>query len=305
MKKQFLGNSDLEVSTISLGCMRMNDLSVKDAGRVIQTALDAGINFFDHADIYGGGDSEQIFAEAFQSTSASREDIYIQSKTGIRDGYFDFSKDHILQSVDGSLQRLNTDYLDVLLLHRPDTLVEPEEVAEAFSILKKSGKVNHFGVSNQNPMQIELLKKYLDQSLIVNQLQFGLKHTEMIDKGFQVNMNWGGAFDRDGSILDYSRLNDMTIQAWSPFQYGHFEGVYIDHPDFPALNEQLQTIADKQNVSKSAVAIAWILRHPAQIQPIIGSMNSNRITQISKATEVELTKEEWYSLYKAAGNELP
>jgi len=305
MKQQFLGNSDLEVSTISLGCMRMNNLSVKDAGTVIQTALDAGINFFDHADMYGGGESERIFAEAFQSTFVPREDIYLQSKTGIRDGYFDFSKEHILQSVDGSLQRLNTDYLDVLLLHRPDTLFEPEEVAEAFSILKKSGKVNHFGVSNQNPMQIELLKKHFEQSLIVNQLQFGLKHTEMIDKGFQVNMNWSGAFDRDGSILDYSRLNDMTIQAWSPFQYGHFEGVYIDHPDFPELNEQLQIIADEQHVSKSAVAIAWILRHPAQIQAIIGSMNPERIRSIAAADEVNLSKKEWYDLYKAAGNELP
>lgn len=305
MKKQFLGKSDLEVSTISLGCMRMNDLSTKDASGVIQSALDAGIDFYDHADMYGGGMSEKIFAEALKLTSVSRNDIYIQSKTGIRENCFDFSKEHILQSVDGSLQRLNTDYLDVLLLHRPDTLVEPEEVAEAFSTLKESGKVRHFGVSNQNPMQIELLKKYVDQDLIVNQLQFGLKHTEMIDKGFQVNMNWNGAFDRDGSVLDYSRLHDMTIQAWSPFQFGHFEGVFIDHERFPELNNQLQSIADEKGVSKSAIATAWILRHPAHIQPIIGSMNPERITHISEAAEVELSKVEWYSLYKAAGNELP
>src|SRR5699024_4873257 len=221
MKQQSLGTSNLNVSNISLGCMRMNHLSVSDAQQVIQHAKEAGINFFDHADMYGGGDSERIFAEALQLEPIQREDIYLQSKTGIRDGYFDFSKEHILDSVDGSLQRLQTDYLDVLLLHRPDSLMEPEEVAEAFSTLKQSGKVRHFGVSNQHPGQIELLKKYVDQELIVNQLQFGLKHTEMIDRGFQVNMNWDGSFDREGDVLEYSRLHDMTIQAWSPFQFGH------------------------------------------------------------------------------------
>lgn len=305
MEKQLLGKSELEVSRVSLGCMRMSQLSKQEASRVIQSAVEVGIDFFDHADIYGNGESERIFAEAFKSSSVSRQDIYLQSKTGIREGYFDFSKDHILQSVDGSLERLQTDYLDVLLLHRPDALVEPEEVAEAFSVLKKSGKVRHFGVSNQHPMQIELLKKYVEQDLIVNQLQFGLKHTEMIDKGFQVNMNWKGAFDRDGSILDYCRLHNMTIQAWSPFQYGYFEGVYIDHPEFPELNEALQNIADAKEVTKSAVAISWILRHPAKIQPIIGSMNPNRIIHISEAANIDLTKEEWYTLYKAAGNKLP
>lgn len=305
MKQQSLGTSNLSVSNISLGCMRMNHLSVPDAQQVIQHAREAGINFFDHADIYGGGESERIFAEALKLEPIQREDIYIQSKTGIRDGYFDFSKEHILNSVDGSLQRLQTDYLDVLLLHRPDSLVDPEEVAEAFSKLKQSGKVRHFGVSNQHPGQIELLKKYVEQDLIVNQLQFGLKHTEMIDRGFQVNMNWDGAFDREGDVLEYSRLHDMTIQAWSPFQFGHFEGVFVDHPDFPELNTKLEEIAEKKHVSKSAIAIAWIVKHPAHIQAIIGSMNPKRITEIAKASHVELSRIEWYELYQAAGNQLP
>lgn len=300
-----LGKSELEVSNIALGCMRISDLEKKDAAKVINNAIEAGINFFDHADIYGGGKSEEVFADAIDMKPSVREKMYLQTKAGIRDGFFDFSKAHILEAVDGSLKRLKTDYVDVLLLHRPDALVEPEEVAETFNELKESGKVNHFGVSNQNPMQIDLLKKYIDQDLIVNQLQYGVMHTGMIDKGLQVNMKWDGSIDRDGSILDYSRLHDMTIQAWSPFQYGLFAGVFIDNDKFPELNTTLQEIADKKGVNKSAVAVAWILRHPANIQAIIGTMNPERLTGITKASNIELSREEWYEIYRAAGNELP
>ena len=300
-----LGKSGLEVSNIALGCMRISDLEEKDAAKVINNAIEAGINFFDHADIYGGGKSEEVFANAIGMNPSVREKMYLQTKAGIREGFFDFSKEHIIEAVDGSLRRLKTDYVDVLLLHRPDTLVEPEEVAETFNILKKSGKVNHFGVSNQNPMQIELLKKYVEQDLIVNQLQYGVMHTGMIDKGLQVNMKWDGTIDRDGSILDYSRLNDMTIQAWSPFQYGLFEGVFIDNDKFPEVNTKLQEIAEKKGVNKSAIAVAWILRHPAKIQTIIGTMNLERLTDIAKATDIEISREEWYEIYRAAGNELP
>ncbi|SES66170.1 Predicted oxidoreductase [Oceanobacillus limi] len=305
MKKIKLGTSNLSVSNISLGCMRMGDLTKTEAADVINRSLDVGIDFFDHADIYAGGKSEEIFAEAIDSNPSIREKMVLQTKTGIRKGFFDFSKEHIVGSVDKSLQRLKTDYIDVLLLHRPDTLVEPEEVAEAFTSLKESGKVRHFGVSNHNPMQIELLKKYVEQDLIINQLQLSIMHTGMIDAGLNVNMKHAGGVDRDGSVLDYSRLHDMTIQAWSPFQYGFFEGVFIDHEKFPELNAKLQEVAEKYGVSKSAIAIAWILRHPAKIQPVIGSMNPSRITEISKASDIELTREEWYGIYLAAGNELP
>lgn len=305
MKKIQLGKSHLNVSNISLGCMRMDKLSKQEATSVLQNALDLGIDFFDHADIYGGGTSEKKFAEAIRETGVTRDKIFLQTKAGIRKGYFDFSKEHILQSVDGSLQRLNTDYIDVFLLHRPDALVEPEEVAEAFSILEKSGKVRHFGVSNQNPLQIELLKKYVEQDLIANQLQFSLMHTGMIDAGINVNMQHAHSVDRDGSILDYSRLHEMTIQAWSPFHYGLFEGIFIDHDKFPELNEKLQEVADKYDVTKSAVAVAWILRHPAQIQTIVGTMTPKRLTAIAQASELEITREEWYAMYRAAGNSLP
>lgn len=305
LKKIRLGTSDLEVGNISLGCMRMDSLSTKEAEIVINNAMELGVDFFDHADIYGGGKSEEIFAEASGMNPSVREKMILQTKCGIRQGFFDFSKEHIVKSVDESLNRLKTDYIDVLLLHRPDTLVEPEEVAEAFTLLEKSGKVRHFGVSNQNPMQIELLKKAVKQDLIVNQLQLSIMHTPMIDAGLNVNMAHNPAINRDGSILDYSRLNNMTIQAWSPFQFGMFEGVFVGNEKFPKVNAKMQEIADKYGVTDSAIAIAWILRHPAKIQPIVGTMNTQRLADIVKVSDIEITRQEWYELYRAAGNDLP
>ncbi|MBC6140091.1 aldo/keto reductase family oxidoreductase [Listeria welshimeri] len=305
MKRITIGNSALTASEISLGCMRMADLSKEDANKVINTALENGIDFFDHADIYGGGKSEEVFADAIDMNATIREKMILQSKCGIRQGFFDFSKEHIISSVEGSLKRLKTDYLDTLLLHRPDTLFEPEEVAAAFTELEKSGKVRHFGVSNQNPGQIELLKKYVDQELIANQLQFSIMHTGMIDTGFNVNMTIDPSLDRDGGILEYSRLNNMTIQAWSPFQYGFFEGVFLDNDKFPELNKTIDKIAADKGVTNSAIAVAWIQRHPASFQTVVGTMNSGRIADIAKASDVTLSREEWYEIYRAAGNQLP
>lgn len=305
MKRITIGNSALTASEISLGCMRMADLSKEDANKVINTALENGIDFFDHADIYGGGKSEEVFADAIDMNATIREKMILQSKCGIRQGFFDFSKEHIIASVEGSLKRLKTDYLDTLLLHRPDTLFEPEEVAAAFTELEKSGKVRHFGVSNQNPGQIELLKKYVDQELIANQLQFSIMHTGMIDTGFNVNMTIDPSLDRDGGILEYSRLNNMTIQAWSPFQYGFFEGVFLDNDKFPELNKVIDKIAADKGVTNSAIAVAWIQRHPASFQTVVGTMNPGRIADIAKASDVTLSREEWYEIYREAGNQLP
>ncbi|MNJ55146.1 Oxidoreductase YdhF [compost metagenome] len=234
-----------------------------------------------------------------------REKIILQSKCGIRQGMFDFSKEHILNSVDAILKRLKTDYLDVLLLHRPDALVEPEEVAEAFDLLESSGKVRHFGVSNQNPMQIELLKKYVKQPLVANQLQLSITNANMISNGINVNMENAAAVNRDGSILDYCRLNDITIQPWSPFQYGFFEGVFLGNDKFPELNQKIDEIAAKYEVSNTTIAIAWLLRHPAGMQPVTGTMNLERIKDCAKAADIHLTREEWYEIYRAAGNVLP
>ena len=305
MNKINVSNSKLVIPEIALGCMRISEMSKDQVDKLVNTALDEGINFFDHADIYGGGKSEEVFASAVDMTSSNREKMIIQSKCGIRNGFFDFSKDYILESVDGILNRLQTDYLDVLLLHRPDSLMEPEEVAEAFGILHKNGKVRNFGVSNQSSMQIELLKKSVKQNLIFNQLQLSIKRTGMIDAGLNVNMKVDNSVDHDGAILDYCRLNEMTIQAWSPFQYGYFEGVFLNNDKFPELNKVIDKMAAKYNVTNSAIAVAWILRHPAKIQTIIGTTNSGRVSDMAKASDFTLSREEWYEIYRSAGNVLP
>lgn len=300
-----LGKSGIKASEISLGCMRLTDISQEQASILIHTALDQGINFFDHADCYGEGQCEEIFAKAINMNPGIRDKIFIQTKCGLRDGYFDFSKEHILEAVEGSLKRLQTEYIDVLLLHRPDALAEPEEVAEAFSLLQAAGKVRYFGVSNQNPMQIQLLSKYLNQRLIVNQLQFSVTHTGLIDAGLHVNMKDDASVDRDNSTLDYCRFNEITVQAWSPFQFGFFEGAFLGNDQFPLLNQKIDEIAARKNVANSAIAIAWILRHPAKIQPIVGTMNASRLIEICKASDICLSRPEWYDIYKAAGNKLP
>ncbi len=305
MNKVKIARCDLDASEIALGCMRIVDLTNQEIYTLVHTALDEGINFFDHADIYGDGQSEAKFAAALNLTPRLRESMILQSKCGIRRGSFDFSKEHILESVDGILKRLQTDYLDVLLLHRPDALVEPEEVAEAFNILQDSGKVRYFGVSNQNPMQIELLVKFVNQPLVINQLQLSITNTGMIDAGINVNMQINASIDRDGSILDYCRLKEITIQPWSPFQYGFFEGVFLDNDKFPELNQKINEISAARGVRNTAIAIAWLLRHPAHMQPIIGTTNPGRVRDICKASDVKLTRQEWYEIYLAAGNKLP
>ncbi|MGT2884408.1 aldo/keto reductase [Streptococcus ferus] len=300
-----IGKSGLKGSRIALGCMRMADLTVKEAETVIGTALENGLNFFDHADIYGGGQSELRFSEALQALDVRREDIIVQSKCGIQKGFFDFSKDHILTSVDGILSRLGTDYLDFLLLHRPDALMEPEEVAEAFSLLEKAGKVKHFGVSNQNRSQMAFLNHYLKQDLQVNQLQLSPVHSPIIDAGLNVNMVTSASADRDGGIMDYCRLNQITIQAWSPFQIDLNQGTFFGKAAYQQLNDTLNDYAGRYQVSPEAIVTAWILRHPAKIQTVVGSMNPERISKIAEAEKVVLSRPEWYEIYQRAGHSLP
>lgn len=306
MKKVKLGKSGLEVPAIAVGCMRMKNCSEKEAEAFVDASLELGLNFFDHADVYGGGICEEMFAKAVHMSPSVRENLILQSKCGIVPGVmFDFSKEHILEAVDASLRRLHTDYLDVLLLHRPDALVEPEEVAEAFDILETSGKVRHFGVSNQRPMQMELLKKCVRQDLVANQLQFSITNASMIQSGMEANMLTAGAVDRDGDVLNYCRLHDITIQAWSPFQYGTFEGVFLGNEKFPELNRKIDEIAARYGVSNTTIATAWILRHPANMQVISGTMKPARLVQISQAMDITLTRQEWYEIYLAAGHILP
>ena len=305
MKQSKLGGSTLQVPAIVVGCMRMDELKAVEAETFVQTALDLGANFFDHADIYGGGECERIFARAAKLNDDRREKVFLQSKCGIRKGLFDFSKAHILKSVDGILERLDTDYLDMLLVHRPDALMEPEEVAEAFDHLLDTGKVRRFGVSNQSPMQMALLQKFMSQKILANQLQLSITNSGMIRSGINVNMENASSIDHDGEVLNYCRLNDVTIQAWSPFQYGMFEGVFLGNAKFPELNQKIDEISARYGVSNTTITTAWILRHPANMQMISGTMSTSRLKLICQACDITLTREEWYEIYRAAGNELP
>lgn len=305
MKMIDLGGSGVLASSCAVGCMRINRLDSGELSSLIHTALDCGINFFDHADIYGGGECETLFGKVLAEEPGLREKMILQSKCGIRPNRYDFSKEHILESVDGILTRLQTDHLDFLLLHRPDALMEPEEVAEAFDQLEQSGKVLHFGVSNFNSRQLELLQSGLKQKLRVNQMQFSIMCTGIISHALETNTQFPNAADRDGEILDYCRLKGVTLQAWSPFQYGFFEGVFIDNDQFPELNAKLQELSEKYGVSKSALAVAWIMRHPAKIQTILGTTKKERVKDICTASDVQLSREDWYEIYLAAGNKLP
>lgn len=303
MKNVQIGN--MTASAVSLGCMRMAKLDEKSVDAIMNCALENGINYFDHADIYGGGKSEQLFGDYLKRNAGIRDKMFIQTKCAIHDGQYDFSKQHIISSVEGSLSRLGVDYVDALLLHRPDTLMEPDEVAEAFDILESSGKVRFFGVSNHNPMQIELLKTAVRQPLIIDQLQFSVTEAGMVTSGMNANMKNADSVMHDGSVLEYSRIKKMTIQAWSPFQYGFFKGTFVDNADFPELNAKLGEIAEKYGISKTGVAAAWILRHPANMQMIAGTMSPEHLKDICMASDVTLTRTEWYEIYRAAGHTLP
>ena len=298
--------ADLSVSRIAQGCMRIDRLSRSELDALIRSDLDAGISFFEHADIYGGnGRCEALFGDILRGDPALREKMTLQTKCGIRPGQYDFSKEHILESVEGSLKRLGTEQVEFLVLHRPDTLVEPEEVAEAFAQLKEQGKVRHFGVSNHNSLQMALLSKYLDEPLVIDQLQFGLGHTVLVDAGLNVNMKNDEAVNRDASTLDYCRLHDITIQAWSPLQFGFIKGHFMGNPDYAGLNAKLEELGEHYGITSTAMAIAWILRHSAKIQPVVGSVNAQRMRDIAKAAEVTITRKEWYDLYCATGKSLP
>lgn len=306
MRTMKLGTSDLEVPVVAVGCMRLDALDRRAAERFVHTALDEGARFFDHADVYGGGACEEIFAEAVGMNGSVREQLILQSKCGIHPGVmFDFSREHILASVDGILRRLRTEYLDVLLLHRPDALMEPDEVAAAFDTLEREGKVRHFGVSNHHPRQIDLLKRSVRQPLIANQLQASLVDATMITSGLNVNSHVDAAVNRDGYVLEYCRTNDITIQPWSPVQAKSTGGSFIGSAAFPELDTALEETADRHGVTPTTIAIAWLLRHPARMQPVTGTTNVERLRACCRASDVELSREAWYALYRAAGHTLP
>lgn len=302
------GERQKEVSEVVLGLMRISEMTVDQVEELIESALAVGINAFDIADCYGHGKCEQILGEVLKCRPDLREKMWIQSKCGIRMEeftYFDFSKEHILEAVDGILKRLNVDYIDSLLLHRPDALMEPAEIAEAFDLLKAQGKVIDFGVSNQNPMMMALIQKDVNQPLVANQLQLSAAFTPSFDAGFHVNMKQEAGIVRDSSIFEYCRLHDVVIQAWSVLQFDYFGGVFLGSEKYPELNQVLNRLAEKYHVSPSAVAIAWVLRYPAKMQAVIGTTKKARVAEVAKAAEIQLTRKEWYEIYLAAGNDLP
>ncbi|MCD7774068.1 MAG: aldo/keto reductase [Clostridiales bacterium] len=307
MRKIRLGCSDLEVPPVAVGFWRLNrNTDVRTAEEFIRTAMENGGNFFDHADIYGKGEAEKIFAEAVHMSPAVREKMIIQTKCGIVPGVkFDFSRDYIISAVEGSLKRLNTDYIDVLLLHRPDTFMEPEEVCEAFDSLKSSGKVRYFGVSNENVWQMEYLRRNLNVPIVANQMQLSIAHCPMIQSGLNVNMFNESAVERGSGIIEYCRMNNITIQTWSPFQHGFGAGTFIDNPDYKELNDKLEEIAEAHGVSKTTVVMSWNISHPAKMQGITGTLKKERVAECLKAADLTLTREEWYAIYMSAGNILP
>ena len=308
MKYYMMKNTDLEVSALALGTMRIPDKGIDSAEKLIHTALDLGINFIDEADIYGGGTSEEMLGDIFDRNPGLRDKVILQSKAGIvfRNGHrYDMSKSYIVPAVEDSLRRLRTDHLDILLLHRPDALMDPAEVAEAFDELHKAGKVRYFGVSNQNASQMKLLAKYMHMPIVADQLQFSLLHSGLVDQGIFVNMIDSEATDRDGGTLNYCMLEDIRIQSWSPLQASGWTGTFIDNPKYAKTNEILADLADKYGVSKTAVALAWILRHPAGMQPILGTTSVEHLTESCDATNFTLTNQEWYDLYLAEGRPLP
>lgn len=304
MLQQEVGTSKVNASRIALGCMRLDKLNKKEVDEVLSTALEHEINFFDHADIYGEGNSELHFSSGIKRLGISRDKLIIQSKCGIRNNCYDFSKKHLLNSVENILKRLNCEFLDFLVLHRPDTLIEPEEVAESFYILKKAGKVKNFGVSNHNRYQIELLQSYLDMPITVNQIQFSPVHTPLIDSGLNFNTKNHASLDRSTGTLEYYRLKQITLQAWSPFQIDLHSGTFLDSKYYKELNNTIIKYSKKYNVSKEAIVISWILRHPAKFQTIIGTTTPKRILGITKAVDITLTREEWYDIYLSANNQL-
>lgn len=307
MREITLGSSAVRVPAAAIGCMRLTELgSAEAAARFIHFCLENGASFFDHADIYGGGECERLFGEVLRTEPSLRDQMFLQSKCGIVPGQmYDLSAEYIVKSVEGILERLHTDHLDSLVLHRPDALLEPEEIAAAFDALLSSGKVSHFGVSNFNAMQIQLLQKYVRQPILVDQLQLSIASSGMISQGLEVNMLTDGGIDRDGSVLDFCRLHDITIQTWSPFQMSGWRGTFFGAEEYADLNRKLSEMAEKYSVTPTTIAAAWILRHPARMQILCGSMRQERVKEVIAASDITLTRQEWYELYLAAGHILP
>lgn len=305
--KRYEVSNEFAIPCTALGCRRVANMEVNELEKLIITALEGGVNYFDHADFYGQHQAEVRFGEVLRKNPSLREQMLVQSKCGIRagEGVYDSSYEHILQSVDNSLRKLHVDYLDALLIHRPDVLAEPDEIARAFQRLEETGKVRYFGVSNHNPMQMEVLQQATRQKLLFNQMQMSIVRTGMIDQGVNVNTLVPGAADRDGGVLEYCKLRGIVLQVWSPFQYDNVEGVFLDNPHFPEINQKLEEMSRLYGLSKTGLAVAWLVRLPLRMQVLAGTTNCDRLREIIAGANTVLSREDWYAIYRAAGNQLP
>ena len=318
-------HTDLLVSRLAYGCAGLiawnkDEVSAGDiakAARVVNTAYDNGITFFDHADIYAFGKSEMVFGEVLKQSPGLRDKLVIQSKCGQRlpDGWqrgdpirADLSREHIVSSVEGSLKRLRTDRLDILLLHLPDALVEPQEVAQAFDELSSSGKVRYFGVSNHTAAHIQKLQKSVRQPIVANQIHLGLAHAFAFTDGmeFTLQMANGATADRGymgiagTGTMDYCCVHDIQLQAWSPLRSALLNPAANSSPELTRTAQLLVDLAQQKQTTASVIALAWLLRHPAGIVPIMGAGNPDHIIENCAADGVKLSREEWYDLLAAA-----
>ncbi|WNS41858.1 aldo/keto reductase [Paenibacillus sp. MMS20-IR301] len=319
-----LNKRGIPASRIALGCMGLGGEwdhepvtagQIKQGHEALEAALSIGINFFDHADIYTRGKAEKVFGQIFKERPGLRDEVILQSKCGIRlmepgdiTNMFDFSKEHILGSVDGTLSRLGTDYIDILLLHRPDPLMDPEEVAEALHQLKAAGKVRHFGVSNMSAAQIKLLQAYCDEPFIVNQLHMSLAKISWVDAALSVNREqWKDITFPEGTI-EYCREENIQLQAWGPLAQGLFSGRPLEGQPESVVNTaaRVRALAEEKNTTPEAIVLAWLMTYPAAIQPVIGTVNPLRIKACAGAESIQLTRKEWYELYVSSrGEKLP
>lgn len=304
-------------SRLALGCMGFGGDeqagyrdAIAPALAAFDVAYDIGIRLFDHADIYRDGRAEAVFGAWLKAHPELRDRVCIQSKCGIRPGRYDFSSAHIQDAVDGSLRRLGTSCLDILLLHRPDPLMEPEEVAEAFIQLKGAGKVRHFGVSNMNVHQMSHLQRALPEPLVVNQLEMSLARLDWVDEGVHVNQQAGAGVHFAEGLLEHCKLEGVQLQAWGALAHGQFSGRRLDDASGHVRQaaQRVRAMADDKGTTPESIVLGWLMRHPAGIQPVIGTTRPERIAACADAVQVAetLTREEWYSLYVLArGAPLP
>lgn len=302
------GANKTRASKLMLGMWRFADETPEHVAELVETCLDCGVNALDTADVYGRGHCEELLGEAFALRPGLRDQVFLQTKVGIRKEphtWFDFSFQHIVEGCEASLKRLNTDHVESLLLHRPDILMEPEEVAEAFTRLHDAGKVLDFGVSNMNPTTMHFLQKWLPFPIAANQMQLSAAYTPMIDAELYVDRAEDYAVMRDGGVMEYCRENDIAIQTWSSLQVGYEKKVLFGHPNHPQLNAVLERMAEEKGVTPTAVALAWILRYPAKMQAIIGTSKASRIRDAAEACSISISRQEWYEIYATDGRRVP